>query len=338
MSEVGILVNPAAARDVRRLISGATSVPLSERSARVQRVLTGLGAIGVARVWMMFDRAGIAGGLVQASKRATGWPEICFLDMPVEGESFDTQLAVRCMREVGVKCVVVLGGDGTHRLVSHECGSLPLVCLSTGTNNAFPKFQEETVAGLVAGAVANSLVDSQIVCQRNKRLRCFVDGEETIAALVDICVAREPWVGTRALWRPENFAMLYLTFAEPGAIGLSSIGSLVTPVSREAEVGISIKFGPGRCVDAPIAPGLMRQVEIADVDPLILGERVRVPAIIGTLALDGEKEVTLCADQCVEIELGQDGPRSVNVAVAMAVIAQRGLLSDGPWDSAQEAV
>ncbi|MDC0039571.1 hypothetical protein OAJ78_07955, partial [Gammaproteobacteria bacterium] len=110
MSEVGILVNPAAARDVRRLISGATSVPLSERSARVQRVLTGLGAIGVARVWMMFDRAGIAGGLVQASKRATGWPEICFLDMPVEGESFDTQLAVRCMREVGVQCVVVLGG------------------------------------------------------------------------------------------------------------------------------------------------------------------------------------------------------------------------------------
>jgi len=83
---------------------------------------------------------------------------------------------------------------------------------------------------------------------------------------------------------------------------------------------------------------LMRRVEIADVHPLRLGERVRVPAIIGTLALDGEKEVTLCADQCVEIELGQDGPRSVNVAAAMAVIARRGLLSDGPWDAAQEAV
>ena len=338
MSEVGILVNPAAARDVRRLISGATGVSLSERSARVQRVLAGLGAIGVDRVWMMFDRAGITGGLVQASERATGWPEICFLDMPVEGEPFDTQLAVRCMREVGVSCIVVLGGDGTHRLVSHECGSVPLVCLSTGTNNAFPTFQEETVAGLVAGAVANGLVDSQVVCQRNKRLRCFVDGEEMIAALVDICVVREPWVGTRALWRPENFAMLYLTFAEPGAIGLSSIGSLVAPVSREAQVGIAIKFGPGRFVDAPIAPGLMRRVEIADVHPLTLGERIRVPSMIGTLALDGEKEVTLCADQCVEIELGQDGPRSVNVAAAMAVIARRGLLSDGPWDSAQEAV
>ncbi len=331
MSEVGILVNPAAARDVRRLISGATGVSLSERSARVQRVLAGLGAIGVDRVWMMFDRAGIAGGLVQASERATGWPEICFLDMPVEGEPFDTQLAVRCMREAGVSCIVVLGGDGTHRLVSHECGSVPLVCLSTGTNNAFPRFQEETVAGLVAGAVANGLVDSQVVCQRNKRLRCFVDGEEKIAALVDICVAREPWVGTRALWRPENFATLYLTFAEPGAIGLSSIGSLVAPVSREAQVGIAIKFGPGRFVDA-------RRVEIADVHPLILGERVRVPAIMGTLALDGEKEVTLGADQCVEIELGQDGPWSVNVAAAMAVIAGRGLLSDGPWDAAQEAV
>ena len=52
------------------------------------------------------------------------------------------------MVERDVAAIVVLGGDGTHRVVAAHCGDIPLLALSTGTNNAFPELREATVAGL----------------------------------------------------------------------------------------------------------------------------------------------------------------------------------------------
>ena len=56
------------------------------------------------------------------------------------------------MRAAGVEAIVVLGGDGTHRVVAKACGDAPLCALSTGTNNAFRELREATVAGLAAGS------------------------------------------------------------------------------------------------------------------------------------------------------------------------------------------
>ena len=42
------------------------------------------------------------------------------------------------MRRMEVAAIIVLGGDGTHRVVVSECGSVPIAGVSTGTNNAFP--------------------------------------------------------------------------------------------------------------------------------------------------------------------------------------------------------
>src|SRR5919201_599750 len=58
------------------------------------------------------------------------------------------------MRARGVGAIVVLGGDGTHRLVAKHCDTIPLCALSTGTNNVFPELREATVAGLATGLVA----------------------------------------------------------------------------------------------------------------------------------------------------------------------------------------
>ena len=58
------------------------------------------------------------------------------------------------MRAAGVAAIVVLGGDGTHRVVAKACGDVPICALSTGTNNAFPEMRETTVAGLATGLVA----------------------------------------------------------------------------------------------------------------------------------------------------------------------------------------
>ncbi|HIC71755.1 MAG TPA: acetoin catabolism protein X, partial [Alphaproteobacteria bacterium] len=142
MTRVGILVNPSAARDIRRLVARASSMSVTDRCAMIHRMLVGMGTMGVDQVLMMFDRAGIGGSIASECKDAVKrgddlrLPEIRFLEMPVDGVPEDTLKAVRQMRESGVQTIVVLGGDGTHRLVAHECGSIPLVCVSTGTNNA----------------------------------------------------------------------------------------------------------------------------------------------------------------------------------------------------------
>ena len=43
------------------------------------------------------------------------------------------------MKELNVSCIVTLGGDGTNRVVAKGCGSVPILPISTGTNNVFPK-------------------------------------------------------------------------------------------------------------------------------------------------------------------------------------------------------
>jgi predicted polyphosphate/ATP-dependent NAD kinase len=334
MTRVGILVNPSAARDIRRLVARASSLSITDRCAMVRRMLVGMGTMGVDQVLMMFDQAGIAGGVTYELESTitndeSRLPEVRFLEMPVDGVPEDTLQAVRQMRESGVQVIVVLGGDGTHRLVAHECGSIPLVCVSTGTNNAFPQHYEATVVGLAAGAIAMGGVPVETACHRSKRFACTIDSEPQIPALVDICVTTEQWVGARALWRPEHLRQLFLTFAEHGAIGLSAIGSLIQPVPRWEDTGLWVKFDEkaDRSIYAPIAPGLIRRVGIDDFGKIGIGQTCVVAVFDGTIAFDGEKEVELSTGNRVEITLLQDGPWIVDVATVMKCIGEAGLLT-----------
>ena len=116
---IGILVNPRAARDVRRLVTGASSVPTSERIAICHRIVRGLAALDIGQILMMPDRDNIANKLLLAVERDTSLtagklPEITFLDMPVAGLAQDTLNAVQLMVDANVRAIVVLGGDGTH--------------------------------------------------------------------------------------------------------------------------------------------------------------------------------------------------------------------------------
>jgi predicted polyphosphate/ATP-dependent NAD kinase len=62
--------------------------------------------------------------------------------MQVQDGPTDTVGAVERMAAARVSAIVVLGGDGTHRLVAATCGQIPLMALSTGTNNVFPEMRE----------------------------------------------------------------------------------------------------------------------------------------------------------------------------------------------------
>src|SRR5207253_9203820 len=106
--------------------------------------------------------------------------------------------------------------------------------LSSGTNNVFPDLREATVTGLAAGLVALGRVPAGIALRRQKLLRIATStpGQPEEIALVDACVSTLTHVGARALWQPGTISEMAVTFAEPDAIGLSSVAGLLHPVRR----------------------------------------------------------------------------------------------------------
>lgn len=106
---VGIVANPASGRDIRRLVAQASVFPTAEKVNMVQRMLSALGAVGVARVLLNVDMAGISAGVLRAlNSRRTGkdtpWPAVEFLDADelVNGAE-DTTNATRRMIKAGVE-------------------------------------------------------------------------------------------------------------------------------------------------------------------------------------------------------------------------------------------
>src|SRR5690242_17722783 len=90
---VGLVANPASGRDVRRLVAQASVHSLAEKCNLVLRLLSGLHAAGIRRVVMMPDLSGLAERVRRAiaAHRSPGlWPEVFFVDMPLEGGPEDT--------------------------------------------------------------------------------------------------------------------------------------------------------------------------------------------------------------------------------------------------------
>ncbi len=332
---VGILANPASGRDIRRLVAAASVFATSEKANMVERLLSGLAVAGVSRVFMMPDLGGIAAHVLQAVETRerlgrTPWPAVTFLEMPIEDAAIDTLIAVERMLNEGVGAIVVLGGDGTHRLVAARCGETPILPLSTGTNNVFPVMREATVAGLAAGLVAAGRVALGEVVLRNKRIVVEIDGRPRDTALVDLCVSRELFIATRALWRPESLSELYVSFAEADAIGLSSIAGLLRPVPRSADYGLKLTLtapaGAPVVVEAPIAPGLIEPIGVLAIEELKPGEATALSTRQGVIALDGEREIEFKQSDRVTVRLERDGPRTIDIDKVMACAAKAGLL------------
>src|SRR5438105_1339816 len=149
---VGIIANPASGRDIRRLVAHGTVFDNNEKAAIVRRVLLGLEAVGITQVAYMPEHDfGIVPRALLGQRFAL---EAFPLDMPVLATNLDSTRAAQLLVELGAGCIITLGGDGTNRAVAKGCGTVPLVPISTGTNNVFPVFLEGTVAGMAAGLIA----------------------------------------------------------------------------------------------------------------------------------------------------------------------------------------
>ncbi|HEY6775061.1 MAG TPA: NAD(+)/NADH kinase, partial [Thermoleophilaceae bacterium] len=326
---VGIVANPASGRDIRRLVAGASVVGNADKAGIVLRVLAGLGAAGVPRALMMpaFDGLGaalerqlLAHATAEQRRGAAPLPALEALPMPLTGTAADSVRAVQLMRAAGASAIVVLGGDGTHRVVAKACGDVPLCALSTGTNNAFPEVREGTVAGLAAGLVATGRAGDGAL-RREVGLAVELGDADPELALVDVVLSAERFVGARALWRTSGISDLFVACANPSAVGFSSIAGLLHPLPRAGGQGLHVRLTDDLAraqlvLRVPLAPGLLAPVGVAGFRTLELGEETAVAAGPGCLALDGEREIERRPGERVTVRL-VPGPLTIDVDAVM---------------------
>lgn len=323
MSIVGIIANPASGKDIRRLVAHASVFDNSEKVNILQRVLLALDAVGVERVSVMPDYYGLGERALDGLKLSS--MQVDVLDMPTTGTDWDSTEAAARFRRQEVGAIIVLGGDGTNRVVAKGCGGVPLVPISTGTNNVFPTMVEGTVAGMAAGLVALRAVDVDRVTYRAKRLELYLDQELADIALVDVVTSSDLWVGTRAIWDVAHIREVVLARAEPGCIGLSSLGSCFQPLGAQEGQGMYLAIGPGGTqVLAPLGPGLVTQISIRDHRPLSVGDEVILDSDAGTIALDGEREIEVYRRPKIAVRLTKNGPRVVDIGRCVREAASRG--------------
>jgi len=323
LKSVGIIANPASGKDIRRMVAFGSVFDNHEKVNIVKRVILGLEAMGVEEILFMPDHFRIGPRAMEDLEVSlkTG-----FLDVPLEGTQDDSTKAAKALHDLGAACIITLGGDGTNRAVAKTCGDIPLLPISTGTNNVFPFMVEGTMAGMAAGVIAlNETPLNQ--CTRRAPLLIISDhsGPRDIA-LVDAVVSKQGFIGSRALWDVSLLDEIFLTRAEPGNIGFSSIGGHLCPLAPDSMKGVHIKIGSGgEIVKAPIAPGLIRDVPVKSFQIIEPGQEISISHTPAVLALDGEREHIIGKGSHWTISLELDGPRVIDIPQTLKKAAMKSL-------------
>jgi predicted polyphosphate/ATP-dependent NAD kinase len=323
MRPVGVIPNPASGKDIRRLVAFGSVFDNHEKVNIVRRAILGLDAMGVEEVVFMPDPFGIGSrALNDFDVSLKAW----FLDMPVQGTQEDSTRAAEMFRKMGVSCIITLGGDGTNRAVAKTCGDTPLLPISTGTNNVFPFMVEGTLAGIAAGVVALETVPTEQLTKRSPRLEVMDGGRVIDIALVDVVVSEPGFIGSRAVWDVSTLREIFLSRAEAGTIGFSSVGAHLGVLQADGPKGVHMRIGSGgQRVKAPIAPGLIRVVPVASQRIFESGEAVPISSPPVLLAMDGERERVVKMGEQLAIRINPKGPRVVDIGVTLRLASEKGL-------------
>lgn len=309
---VGLVANPMAGKDIRRLVSAASPVSDMAKVGIIRRALIGAFEAGATKVLVSDDRSALAR---RAAEGLEG--DVEALDLATMSTSRDSQRASAAMADAGASTVIVLGGDGTHRDVAKGWRDAAMVTLSTGTNNVFPRAVEATLAGQAAGLVAAGRVALVDCARRAKAIDVRLDDGATDLALVDIALTDDSFTASRAVWRVDTLKELVAVIAEPASVGLSAIAAAVDPLPRTTAGGVHVRLGDGgRSIRAPIAPGRFESLSVVGHARLGTGESVRIQGP-GVLSFDGERDVIL-DDGGATLTIAPDGPWVIDVAAALA--------------------
>lgn len=321
-ASVGLIANPVAGKDVRRLVALASTFDNQEKVRIVRRVLTGLQVAGSRQVYYLRDSFGI---VERAAQHMPSALDLRPIPIPCTFLAHDSELAARWLSQHGARCIITLGGDGTNRMVARGCGDVPILPLATGTNNVFPYLIEGTIAGLAAGLWAAQFV-SPSLAQRQPRLEIWVDNVLVDIALIDVAISRERFLATRAIWNPETIERVIVARIEPGIVGLAALATALLPDHMSPQ-GMVIDLGSGPLrVTVPLAPGLICTVPIRQWSPLAIGAVIPITDFPCTLALDGERELRIERACTAAVQLSGNGPLVLDPRRILADAARRGCL------------
>lgn len=322
MRAVGLVANPASGKDIRRLAGKASVFDNREKLAIVRRAVIGAIAAGARRFVYMSDSHGI---VKQAIAETTIPRGVRFEALPSSGtaSAMDTIVAAEQMAQKDCAVVLVLGGDGTNRAFVRGWRDATLVSLSTGTNNVFPVMAEATVAGMALGLIAAGKVASRLVATQAKVIDVDIEEAEQDIALIDAVITRDAFIGAKALLDPSQLKEALLCRAEPAAVGITSLGGLVRPVSDKDDFGLHLTFAKGgRQLLAPMGPGMFAKVEIGKTRLVKFDQAVKAsgPSVI---ALDGERERVIAPGQRIEMRISRRGPWVVDLAATLQRAAKQ---------------
>ena len=118
-------MNPRSGGDIRRAVAAAARSTLEDKVSIVRRIVLGAIATGVRMFHANYEP-------MQIVRRATETIrdiEVVYVNDSMTFTEEDSTIAARLMKEKGVPCVAVLGGDGTNRAVTKGWKDIPVLSL-----------------------------------------------------------------------------------------------------------------------------------------------------------------------------------------------------------------
>lgn len=310
MKAIGIIANPSSGSDIRRLVSYATAYDNSEKLNIVKRIILGAQAMGIDKIYIMQDSYHIGKKAIESLTRRKMLECSCeLLDNLILGDIRDTLKATELLETLEVGAIVVLGGDGTSRAVAKIVKNIPILPISTGTNNVYPMMIEGTVAGMAA-AITAKYSDHRRFCVRDKRIEILDDEKIIDIALVDAVISSDKSRGAKAIYDYSKISYIYVTRAHPAYIGFSSIVGTHRIVYPEDSYGYMVGLGEeGSRIKAPVSAGVLEDFFIKDEMKMEENQiHYHVFRERSAIALDGEKEIMANPGRKLGFRISCQGP------------------------------
>ncbi|MFT5211260.1 MAG: NAD kinase [Flavobacterium sp.] len=325
MNLLGIIVNPMSGRDVRRVTAKASTSAHHDKQQLVTRLVLGALENGVDKIYLGNEPFRIN------ERSIEGIPDknkVEVLNYPLHHSAKDTETLTELMWSKGCRVFIVLGGDGTNRIVAKSKPDAIILPLSTGTNNVFPFFVEASVAGAAAGLIASQTLNFQNHCNRCKQIKVGVNKQYRDSALIDAVLLENDHIGSLLPFAPDKLSQIFLTRAEPASVGISPIGGYIMPCNAEDNFGLMLDCR-GKTLHnlrVPLSPGLYGDISVSKIEKMSMAQSYSCRAP-GILAFDGDRSIRLNEGDDIDINIQRDGPWVINPQKILETAAQHGLLA-----------
>ncbi len=244
---------------------------------------------------------------------------------------------IRGAAEVAIK-LLDAGVRITPEILEHiEAGQRACAALGDeGVVAASSAEQHESATFLVMSLMHGGSLTEVLRSRGPLPLREVVDTVREVAATLDRLhaagITHRGLTPGSILFSITDISEIFVTFAEPDVVGLSAIAGLLEPVGRGEPHGLHVRLADPAdapiVIRVPIAPGLVADVGVASYERMEPHRSYSLLSGVGSLALDGERELELTPGAEIEFELCA-GPVRIDVAWVMAEAAHQRALASG---------